>query len=51
VVSPCEQLLVQVNEQAALGAGPEHDSGDGHADVDWTYGHPLAGSTAHVASV
>jgi hypothetical protein len=36
VVCPDEQLLVQVVEQAALGAVPEQDSGLWHVDVEAT---------------
>jgi hypothetical protein len=49
-VCPCEQLLVHVEEHAALGAVPEHDSELVHVVVESTYGQ-LSPSTKHVASV
>ena len=49
-VWPEVQLLVQVSEQSAVGAVPEHDCEPGHVEVDATYGQLLP-SIVQVASV
>jgi hypothetical protein len=49
-VCPAVQLLVQVSEQAAFGAMPEHTSGAAHVVWWLTYRQPFE-SAVHVSSV
>ena len=44
VAWPWVQLLLHVEEHAAVGGSPEHDSVPGQVDVDATYGHPFESS-------